>query len=352
MIYFVFLIILTVISGLLYKHKVISKRAASIIISIYAIFIYSIRGENVGNVDIPRYIDSYESLKYLSFSDLPLRFNRDIVFYYFSKLLSILSSNYNFWFAIIGTVFISSVSQLIIRFSNRLILSYLIFFTFSFALNFSLLRHCCAFALVIHGYISLKDDKLKKAILFFSIASLFHFSAIIAFIMVLLRKIKFGKWNLFLIIATIMITILVPNILGIIVGVLNMDRFNHYGENEIMTLTNTAMYINLAFLLLIYILILFKGKRYKEKHSFELNIFTVGVFLYGLVGVLAEFYRTAMFFSFVLIVLLPNVLDEFNYTKDKNIINVGVFVFSILLLIYFFTIVLYSGQLIPFETNL
>lgn len=170
--------------------------------------------------------------------------------------------------------------------------------------------------------------------------------------MVLLRKIKFGKWNLFLIIATIMITILVPNILGIIVGVLNMDRFNYYGENEVMTLTNTAMYINLAFLLLIYILILFKGKRYKEKHSFELNIFTVGVFLYGLVGVLAEFYRTAMFFSFVLIALLPNVLDEFNYTKDKNIINVGVFVFSILLLIYFFTIVLYSGQLIPFETNL
>lgn len=351
MLFFALLIILTVVSGLLYKGKVISKKAACIIISVYAIFLFGARTENVGNVDVPRYVAAYETLVFEEFSEIAFLFNRDLTFYFFAKLIAFVSSSYNIWFAIMGALFIFSVSELIIKYSNRIIMSYIIFFVFSYALNFSLLRHCCALAFVIHGYIAIKDDKTKKAIIFILIASLFHLSAIVAIIFVPLKKIKFGKWNIFLITGTALISALIPNLLDIIIRLLSMNRFAPYIENKVMTLTYSAFIINLTFFLIVLILILIKNTRLKEKYYFELNMFSIAVAFYSLVGILAEFLRVAMFFSFILIVLLPNVLDEFKYSRNKYFINAGAFVLNLLLLIYFFTKVLSDGQLLPYEFN-
>lgn len=351
MLYFIILIVLTLLSGLLYKSQIISKRATCTIISVFAIIIYGIRSENVGNVDIPRYVDSYEFLTSLKFSQVIYVFFKDPGFYYFSKVFSMWFPSYNMWFALIGALFILTVSSLIQKFSNRLILSYIIFFTFTFTLNFSLLRHCCALAFVISGYIALKEDKRKKTILLLLLATSFHLSAIIAFLMIPLKKIKFGLWNILMIVTTVMISIVIPDLLTKILVFLNMDRLAFYAKNNVMTLTMTAFAINSVLFALVLFLILLRNKEWKDKYSFDLNMFSVGLALYALVGILAEFYRTAMFFSFVLIILLPNVFNEFKKSKNKEIIYAGEFFIGILLLIYFFFIVLNSHELIPYEVN-
>lgn len=339
------------LSGLLYKSHIISKGAACLIISIFAIILFGIRSENVGNVDVPRYTDSYKLLQSLHFSQVSNYFNRDIGFYYLSKVFSMLFPSYNMWFTIIGALFIFNVSTLIRKFSNQLILSYIIFFTFTFTLNFSLLRHCCALAFVISGYIALKEDKSKKAIFLILLATFFHLSAIIAFLMIPLKKLKFGLWNFMMIIAAVFISLFVKTFLSDLILLLNMDRLDYYVKNDVMTLTMTAFIINSFFLAVILYLISLRPKECKEKYSFELNLFSVGVALYALVVVLAEFYRTAMFFSFVLIILLPNVLNEFRTSKYKKLIPVGELVIGVLLLFYFFFITLVNHELIPFEVN-
>jgi len=349
MIYFIILIFLTLLSGLLYKSQIISKKTACIIISLYAIIIFGIRTENVGNVDVPRYVNSYETLKSLNFSQLGIYFIKDPGFYYFSKILSFLFPSYNIWFAAIGTLLIISVSTLIFKFSNKLIMSYIIFFTFTYTLSFSLLRHCSALALVISGYIALKEDKINKTILMLLLASLFHLSAISAFLMIPLKKIKFGLWNILMVVAAPIIPLTIPDLLTKILAILNMERMDYYAKNEVMTLTQTSFIINLILFALVLFLILLKSKEYKNKYSFELNMFSVGIALYALVGILAEFYRIAMFFSFVLIILFPNVLNEFKKSTNKIFINAFGFVIGVMLLIYFFFFDLHNHELIPFE---
>ncbi|WP_319481187.1 EpsG family protein [uncultured Draconibacterium sp.] len=349
MIYFILLISLTILSGLLYESRLISKRAACTIISVFAIILFGIRTENVGNVDVPRYVDSYELLKSIDISQVSHYFVKDPGFYYCSKVFSMLFPSPNLWFAAIGALFILSTSSVIFKFSNNLILSYLLFFTFFFTLNFSLLRHCCAFTFVINGYIALREDKKKKSILMLFLAMLFHLSAIIAFIMIPLKKIKFGLWNILMIVAASMITIIVPDLLTRILAVLNLERLVFYVKNDVMTLTMTALVINSILFAVVLLLILLRSKVTKNKYSFELNMFSVGIAIYALVGILAEFYRAAMFFSFVLIILLPNVINEYKKSINKVFIYTGGFILCIMLLAYFFFIVLKNHELLPFE---
>ncbi|OJV32037.1 MAG: hypothetical protein BGO29_00955 [Bacteroidales bacterium 36-12] len=350
MFYFILLIVLTILSGCLYKGRIISKKTACIIISISAIIIYGIRSANVGNIDIPRYVYIFDSFKYLRFKDVATQYTKDLGFYYFSKFISTIFHNYNLWLTAIGTLFILSVSTLIVKFSKDIIISYFIFFTFFFAINFSLLRHCTALSFVVLGYVAIKDKKTQQGLFFLILASLFHLSSIISMFLFLLKKIKFGKWNFVMMLLTVFISRLIPDLLSKIVLLINMDRLSHYASSEVMRLTNSAFIIHFTLFLIILLLIRIKDKRILQKYSFELNMYTVGISFYALVGVLAEFLRTAMFFSFILIVLLPNILNDNLKSKNSPFFLLGGVIFIVMLLIYFFSTVLIDAELLPYET--
>jgi hypothetical protein len=351
MFYFTILIILTVLSGFLYNIKIISKKAAVSIISIYAIFLYGIRSENVGNEDVQRYVEYYKQLEFYALSEIGSSIFDDPGFYYLSKLFSMLFPSYNMWFAAIGSVFIISFSTLILKYSNQLILSYLLFYTFVFTLNFSLLRNCVALSFVVSAYVALKEDKNKKAILILSIAPLFHMSSVLAFLMFPLKKARFGTWNFLMIFVAVAISFGLTNFLPAIVEFLNMPRFDYYVLNDVMKLSRSAFFINLMLLVFVLLLILLSSKSKREKYSFELNMFSIGVVFYALVGVLAEFYRIGLFFSYTIILLLPNVLNEFKSSKIKILNYVLSFITGVLLLIYFLFFVLDNHYLLPYEVN-
>lgn len=351
MLFFVFLIIITVLVELLYSSNLITKRAACIIVAFYAIIIYSIRSENVGNVDVTRYVSSFKNIVNIKTNQIADYYSKDHGFYFFTKLVSYLFPNYNFWFFTIGTFFIINFSRLIYKFSTDILISYIIFFTFIFTINFSLLRHCCALSFVVWAYILIKEGNWKKALFVLIIATTFHLSSIIAFLMFPLKKIKFRLWNFLIIGASLAISILVPSLLFDIASVIRMERLNFYVGKNVMKLTMTPFYINFIFFIVMLLLINFKSKYLILKYNFELNMLSIGVSLYALVGILAEFYRTAMFFSFVIIILIPNVISEFQDKRNKYITKLGEYIFGLLLLIYFFTIVLYDHLIIPFEIS-
>lgn len=345
MAYFIILILITVIFGFLHRAKLCSKKTACCFISSYALFLYTIRSDKIGNIDISRYVEGYLYLNKLTYPKIYQEFSRDQFFYVLSKPLADLGFSYSVWFFVIGLLLIYAITKLILNHSNNLILSYSVFYTFFYTLNFSLLRHCCAFSLVVLAYMSIKNQKYKQYALFVFLGSLLHLSALLALLLIPAIKIKFSKLNFVIIALAYIVSLTVTDFLSDILMVFSMDRFSAYASGNVMTLTHSIFYIFLLFLLFIS----FSSKNIRNSYSFELNMLTIALIFYAFVPALAEFLRTAMFFSFVTITMLPKAISEYS-KKTPALALAYSFVLFTALITYLFAIVLYDHFMIPFST--
>ena len=339
--YFVFLIFLIFLNHFISRHN--DKYVSFIVVCGYLVFLYSIRTESVGNVDIPRYVSIYDDMSNMQLKDVFVNYKKDILFYIVCWLLNHLTDSYNFLFFAVGVTFISSVAYLIKDISRYYLISFLIFISFFLSLNFSLLRHCVAFSMVILAYISLKKKYIKIYFLCIILAFFFQGTSIVALLLYPIKKIKFRIWYLLLFPVGMMLSNL--STLNTFLTLLDEERYMSYLDYDFKL---NYTYIIIYATLMVYVLFLIRNKyqEYVVKYCLELNMMVVGLSFMGMSIVIAEAHRLAMFFFFVVITLIPNLIKQSCNVMDR-IVSV---VFIVFLVYYFLHVSIVGAGLIPFNT--
>lgn len=339
--FFIFLIALLLVLIVFQNNE--TKVATIIVVSLVLLFLYAIRNEEVGNIDIPRYIDHFDNITRMGLKDMLARYVKDSLFYIGCWTVSRISSSYSIMFLAIGIIFINSVARLIYKYSNNYAFSFLVFVTFFYALNFSLLRHCVAFSMLILAYYFLKKDDIKAYFVLLLLGVLCQGTSLLGILFLPLSKVRFRWWFLGLI--PICLVLSSTEALNLIISYLDQDRFMHYMDYDFkLNYTSIMIYA----VLFAYVLFLMRNN-FKEnviKYNLEINMMVVGLSLISMSVMIAEAIRLAMFFYFVIIILIPNLIKE-DRTPLGRFVSA---VFCVFIAFIFLFVSVTGAELIPFKT--
>jgi hypothetical protein len=345
MIYFCSLSIITLISyPILIKFKN-GRKVYCGLIAVLIVLLFCLRSKYVGNVDVPRFVGSFEKLSAMTIEQVYIAHkDKDVVFYLISKLLSLVFPYYNIWFLAIGSLFAYSTSKIIYRYSKAPYLAYYVLFALYFVLNFSLLRHTCALSLLLLAYCYLKEEKIVKYFIFVGIAASFHLSSIVFLLIYFVRNLNIN-WKQFIVIGSaFFISLSSSNIIEKIIYLSGVERFSNYTSDSVMTLNLTSFYIHLVIFLITYILY-YLYVRNKTDYIILFNLAMLGLCSYAFVNVIAEFYRMGMYFSIFNVILLPNIICEI---KEMNI-KIIVILIAVIVMLARFWFSLPGSPLIPYQ---
>lgn len=315
---FTFIFLIGFISQESRKNRLFSCITMFIILSL----IMGLRHESYAGVDTEVYVHDFNRISdnKISFGQISTEFYKDYLYYYSSKVFSLICSNANIWVLFCASVYIGAVSWFIYKYSCSIWLSYLIFVGWDmYAYNFQIIRHTWSLAFVILAFpFLLKREKLKYG--------LTMLLAINSQITSLISVVSFWIAKLKLKVTVIVIPVVIVVLLFVIMiqretlklflfsfdFLRESERFSFFENREGSKLTNFA--INLVFIILAYYEInknkkfLLQNEKYKNFVCSLLNISIVGLAFYSLQFVIGEFYRVAQFFSIFNIILIPHVL--------------------------------------------
>lgn len=338
------LCILSILSGVFFENNIKKKKYYCIFITILLTFISGFRayqGTSCVGGDTEIYANMFERVSLMSF-DKVLNMDFDVGFFVFIKCLSMMINSPTFMFVVIAALFMSSVSILIYKYSNKPSLSYLLLFSFYyFQFSMTGMRQTLAMAILFYSLVFLLEKKRLAFIICVLIASTFHSTALIFIIIYFFKNIKFNKNHIYLcIIFLILIFIFRGGIASYIINVIKYR--DYYVEN------NSSGFTMLFVYLVAYSFILFTHNlvNNREKiNSLLIIMLTIGISFEILKLSQTIFFRIAMYFSIVLIILFPNYLKKWKVEDNNKILEI--LVYSIFLIMYFnFTI--YSANTYPY----
>lgn len=313
------------------------KKWYCILCSIFLIIVIGLRNIELGQGDTKNvykvifnhflHFDWQQSMKYINSQDV------EIGFYGMMKIYTCFSSNFQAFLFIIGVPYIVAVSTLIYKYSKLPQMSYFLFLALNyFALSFTLLRHVLAMAFLIYAFLALMNGKRVKFIIFVFLASLFHTTALIFFIVYPFSKLKFNLKQIFLLILFLLLIFLFGNnILNFVFSILNDG---HYSQYKISSGDNIGFFIINLCLMLFSILYLKKYniENYKES-QFLFNFQFLTLCMSAFILTIGEAFRISTYFGIFGIVLVPNCLCLEKNQRLKIIIYI---LFLSLLVLYFF----------------
>ncbi|MGL6064072.1 MAG: EpsG family protein [Fusobacteriaceae bacterium] len=170
-------------------------------------------------------IGGYDYYVYEYFYNLPKDqnpYNYEIAFVKLRNLFQMLGFNYNYFLMFLSFLFIFTLYYLFITYSTQPTFSLLIYFSlFYFWQNFTILRNFIAIIIFWLGIKYIVENNFIKYIVLCIVAFLFHKSAIIAFPMYFILKLKPRKK----IITLVFIVSLILNIFSNLVFSINIEMF-------------------------------------------------------------------------------------------------------------------------------
>lgn len=318
----ILLVVFILVGGIIFRKN---KRGNVIFCGILLFLYAGLRSSSVG-IDTLGYERAFYFLKNISFSEIintdAHGISRDFVFYWFLKLLQFISGDSQIMFILIGGIVAFSISRFIYRYSENVTLSFLIYVGLRF-FYFSLtgLRAAIAISIVVFAYKYLEEKKYIKVLITTLIASLFHGSAIIFIISIIIVKI-----NKFISLFIISLSILIINILtnnSILFKVVQLPFFTQYSTyvlNANKESSGTTIIIIFTITTIGYFLSTLN--KYDDKNSSEINfIFLkhlfIGIIFYVINFSFANAFRLGHFFTISIIPLMPNII--YNLRFDKKI---------------------------------
>lgn len=343
------LIAIILLSKFLLDSKKFSKLQYCILIGVAFTLVTGLRGVDVG-ADTTVYYLGYESLKRIdTFSQLYATHKSDFAYYLFTWVLGKLGAP--FWVVTlsVSALFYYSVSKIIYKFSEDVSLSYLLLMAFNF-FQFSMtgIRQTIAFSFVLLVLYDVYDKKFKftKTIILILLGSWFHLSCLISLLIIpiALSKKTSTPMKLIITIFALALGFLFRSSLADIIFQISEDtRFNEFtAENSGGGITTYLVYFGL------YILGLFYYNKYCsnfQKGQIDFKILFLGILFLGLVPVQSIMFRLAWYFSIILIIYLPRLLNTMNI---KEQVFVQPMVYAAVLYMYFF-ITKSSAAVLPYS---
>lgn len=351
---YIILIIELLIFGILHFCGKIEKKAYCIIVGISLAIISGFRGVNVGLNDVANvYLPSFHRIANTPWSRLFTLQNIGISnfdntgFLILSKIIATIWTNDHFYIFVFSVPYIILSVIYIYKYSEAPTVSFSVFLALNMYIStFYLVRQCIAATFLFLALEYLNKGHKGRFILWVIIAASMHTSAIAFLVVLLFEKLELSfKTQLFIILGSLII----GNI-GLV-----------FWQNIVIMLTKfipTAsryLYVNLGefgqtwFIAATIIIIAnIATKKIKEKDkitNLNLNLSVTACFFYGLMPLLSEFSRIALYFGMGLLVTLPNAL---RVIKNNYIRTLG-YVLTTMVFLAYFIYLLPGKQLIPYE---
>ncbi len=343
------LVLIILLAKFFLDKKLISKLQYCILIGVAFALVTGLRGVGVG-ADTTGYYLGFESLKRIdTLARLYVNCKNDFGYFLFTWLLGKMGAPFWVVTLLVGAFFYYAVSRIIYKFSEDVCLSYLLLMAFNF-FQFSMtgIRQTIALSFVLLVIYDVYNEKLKltKTIILILLGSWFHLSCLFALIFIPIALSKKPSTSV-----TLLITIMVlglgfvfrSSLVTILLELVQDTRFNEFTVvNSGGGITTYLVYLAL------YVLGLFYYKKYCEnfpKGQVDFKILFLGVLFLGLVPVQSILFRLAWYFSIILIVYLPRLLNTLNI-KERAVMQL--IVYASVIYMYFF-ITKGSAAVLPYS---
>lgn len=157
------------------------------------VLLAAFRGETVG-ADTVDYIEDYEDVKLMSFTDIDINYEGYLGYYYLSKIFAAWGVPIWLWFAFSELLFVSAIGRLIFSYSRERLYSVILFVVLGhFLFSMAGMKQILAMSLIIHSFLDLVGKKYLRSFLLIPIAYFFHpvvMIFVVAHILFLLRNTK------------------------------------------------------------------------------------------------------------------------------------------------------------------
>lgn len=259
-------------------------------------------------------------------------------FYIFMKLFTKFSTNFNLFIFVFSIPYIVAVVRFIYKNSDNCFISFIILLSFNFyTMNFVLMKHSWAIAMLLLSFDYIKKRKPIKFVLCVIVATTFHITAIIFLIAYPLAKYKIGIKQLM---AIVLLCIFANKgsvyILNVISKISNERYASYqYGGTRQLSVSGFIIQVCVIVVALVYYRN-FEGRRNKNRdiianktitnitafveYDMLLNLCYIGAAFYMLSTVVGEFHRIGMYFSICSILLFPKAINCEKNTKIRTII--------------------------------
>lgn len=308
--------------------------------SVFQLFLTTVlKRYDVGS-DVLVYKDGFESIATLSWGEL-FTFDWEIGYVLINKVISIFTNNFFFLILLMYIV----IYLLLVRFvlaesSNKLLSIYLFVVMGFFTFTFSSYRQSIALMLTTLSTKYVKERKFYPFFLTVILATLFHNSAIVFVIVYFLQNIEIDKnYAKVLFFSSLMLFIFGGSIANFLVSLYNPNYQIIAGEGYKLF----AVYIFIV-ISAMTVYLYNKEKHYQSNNvKLFLHLMTIATILQIVSFNLSIFVRVVTYFSFSLVILIPNVIMSINNVKYRRI----AFVITIIFTFLFFLIYLKGN---PYDT--
>lgn len=303
-----------------------------LIVYCIVILLAAFRGESVG-ADTLSYLEDYEGIKYLSFSDIAVRYKGYVGFYFLSKVFSLMSAPVWVWFGFLEIVYVSSIKMLIDRYSTDKLYSIVLFVSLGlFMFSLAGLKQTLAMALVLFGYLCFVDKKYILSVLFCILSYFSHPSALILLLGFFLYVIRNKPYFLIVTLSIVLIIVFGSKMfVNQLVSFVGDEHYERYLDQES---TYSAKTLFLFVLLIIVSLPYYRHYRLTTSESqLFFALIVIGCALQNLASLNPSLFRLAYPYITFYLVYLPNVFDA-KSNNDlartmKTITLLGVIVFAL-----------------------
>lgn len=296
----------------------------------FSLFIIpALRGITVGG-DSFNYADMFDRIRQLSYMEILHSGTRDIGFQLLAKTIGVITASHQLLFAFVAAVFSFSVTLLIYNYSTDVILSFLIIPSFNF-MQFSMtgLRQTMAMSIVIFALLLIFKDRKFWALCIIILAAFFHSSAIVYLITIPASYVTINRnKQLFAYGFATLFFINRSSIAHLI------SRSFFTGIYDYLSSGGGEMVLLVLILVMISFSVIYASYEKKNKNASLLYIILfTGMIFQILTPVQNIFFRVSMYFTLILVILLPSIVSVLSDKKTKYLARV--FIYSMVLTQYF-----------------
>lgn len=307
------------------------------------VLLAALRGPAVG-ADTPSYIAYYNKLEIWSFEDFSsTRFRSYRVYFYLSKIFSLLALPCEVWFGFVELLYCISMYLLIKKFSSDYLFGALIFITSGlFLFSLAGMKQTLAMAFAMMAYHSFIDRRYISTIVLALLAYYSHPSSGVLMIAFILYLIRDNKYFIFIIIATFIALMAVgPFIFSTMIDMTGDEHFEMYIESEDQyTATTMIFYISVVAIALIGFKNYYNDKKAMALYMLGMSIIACG--LQSFASFSANAFRLAYLYTPFFMIYIPNSINSIIKRNDR----ITVYLIEVACFAYYF---LYTNRYNHYE---
>lgn len=294
------------------------------------------RAPEIGN-DTENYIGYFNIISL--YDSVNEHFSIELGYQYFCLVISKFTDSPHIFLIICAVFSYVSLSILIFKYSKNLGFSLCLFFCMFFSVYTNTIRQGIAMAITLYAYFAIKEKKHVKAAILILIATTFHTSALLMFILYFYRFIPRKPIVVFIALAVI----IGCSITGIISGILTfiLQEYSSYFQSEYASSgwLGVSYYIfrNSVFYILAY---LTYRKQEDNKSKLIISTFSLLLLMTGLGFFVNLFTRASEYLLILSVIELPNALYS-SKIKNKNLL---MYTICFIMLAYFLTTLIFRPE--------